>query len=894
MMQWLHSWQQAWSALSRPATAPAIRRPGYQIPLAEVVQQRLTQWTPEVLVGKHGQLCAVFRLLGSDPGVTDLDTLKARLASLASYLVTSQTTTMQRQSASYLQPLDDYLAFLQHHQAQREHAAPLLAERLEDVAEALIGARDAYQARLGADYWVLAYQPSVGERLGAFWPRTRRKASVPGQAALEERCRLLAAALARAGIVAERVRGTALAALCNSAWDGTFAPTLAVSTEGTDLDPTTLAAWAREPEGELTLTTRQAAVHGSLVRSWYLCDVTGSVDETLVSSLAALPGVRVLQFWERMEMDEARRILRWNRLVTNAEQYLRPSGDVEDYDWQAKAQENDQHRARLAFWGEPIFRYRLVLQQWASSQEDLEERAETLELRLKDRAQLVVHPATFQQRESLEAGLPLGQCPFTPPARNLNAACLARLAYPAAADPLQPEGVWLGMALPSRLQVTRDLFALQNPVVELIGPMGSGKSMAQKFLLAQLIAQGYPGFVLDATGEYTATIQLLGGTILTLGTPGHAGLNPVHFDPADALDGDDPCVAGQTQFLDWVSAALHPLSELERSILGDAYDRALTQAGILASDTRTWDRPAPLLSDIYAALSLEPDEPDMGADNPHVLAKKLARALKPFALERYAALFNHADQLALGQEQLVCFDVHAIPKPFRLAFLQPLLAHIERQALRRHRYQGCVLVVDEGHLYLRDERSALFLEWLLRDGRKAKLLTLLTMHTGADSQRTDAADLAHKTAGATLLFRVNRQDLATCENLHLSALEQQLVVEQQVGECLFLTPEERLQLKILVPPAWYPAFTTKPDEVRALHLAAAEPDEVLDLEEAADGQEEASDPEEAAAEEPLWHETAASLLCDWPDWEDMTASPPEEGGSAGILTPRRDTTLIRR
>lgn len=876
---WLQRGQRALAgaAEARRALTP---RPAYQVALAEVAGGRLARWTPDVLVGKYGQLCAVIRLLGSDPGVTDVDTLKARLASLASFLVTSQTSTMQRLSASYLQPLEAYLAFLQHHQEQRAASRPFLAARLAEVAEALCSARDGYQARLGADYWVVSYQPSLSERLGGFWPRKQR-AALPGQPALEERCRLFAAALSRAGIAAERVRGAALAALCNSAWGSTFAPTLALSTAGTDLDAEALEAWIRQPEGDLALTHRQVEIHDNHVRSWYLCNVTGLIDETLVGELAALPGVRVLQFWDRMDLAEARRVLRWNRLITNAEQHLRPNGDVEDYDWQAKVQENDQHRARLAFWGEPIFRYRLVLQQWAASPQALEERTQTLELVLKDRAQLSVHPATFQQREALEAGLPLGLCSFAPPERNLNAACLARLAYPVAADPLQPAGVWLGMALPSRLQVTRDLFALQNPVVELVGPMGSGKSMTQKVLLAQLIAQGYPGFVLDGAREYTGTIQLLGGTILPLGRADGPGLNPVHFDPADAGEEGDPFVVGQTLFLDWVEAALRPLSELERSVLGDAYDRALERTGIQARDAQTWDRPPPMLSDIHAVLLEEPSDPELGMDNPRVVARRLAMALRPYALGRFAPLFNRQDVLSLGEESLICFDVYDVPERLRLAFVQPLLAFIQRHTLRRYRLRGSVIVLDEGHLLLHDERAARILEHLVRNGRKAKQLILYTQHTHSDSQRNHSADLAHKTAGATLVFRINRQDLATCENMQLTSLEQQLVIEQHVGECLFITPQERLHLRILVPPAWYPAFTTKPDEVRALQQVVA-------------GSGDPSDQNQEDDDEYPWYEEEATILPDWTEPDGVPPTPTWEGGSAGILTKRRVTVLTQR
>jgi hypothetical protein len=203
----------------------------------------------------------------------------------------------------------------------------------------------------------------------------------------------------------------------------------------------------------------------------------------------------------------------------------------------------------------------------------------------------------------------------------------------------------------------------------------------------------------------------------------------------------------------------------------------------------------------------------MGYENPQIVARKIAIALKPFALGVYASLFNRPDQLQLTNEQLVCFDVYDVPDRLRLPFIHQLLAFIQRQTLRRYRLRGSVIVLDEGHLLLHDERSARILEHLVRNGRKAGQLMLFTQHTHSDSQRNRSAQLAHKTAGATLVFRINRQDVATLDDLHLSELEKQIVVEQNEGECLLVAPNAHLRLKILIPPAWYPRFTTKPREV---------------------------------------------------------------------------------
>ncbi len=825
---------------------PLVRR----FTLAAQARSAIASVGQDYVVDSEGRYSAVFRLRGSDVGVVDEQIMSSRLKALADYL--QRTPGMiQRISSSYLQPLDPYLAYLSGCSLAMFVHAPHLIEPLEELSTYMVEARNRFQARLGDDYWVVTYSPSgnfgllrgqgrnrraAAQRLAAAQAddgeplsgglrgrlqRAQNAARARALAELEEHCALLLSTLQRAEIQAERLQGKALAELFAASWGRKLLP--AGEGGADDLSPAELESLIRTPPGVVELTTRWACTSdGGYVRSWYIRDFGERISSGMVSSLAQMPGVRVLQYCEQVPSTEARRVLRINRTIATSEQYLRPQRDIPDYDWAAKVQSNDEVRAGISFRGYAVFRYRALIQQWASSEEELEERSEALLLDLQDRAQIVAHPATFRQDDALVSGLPLGHCRLWKPERNMNADSLAYLFYPGPRDPLQPEGIWMGMALPSKLMVTMDLFKLQNPVVELVGIMGSGKSMTQKFLLTQLIAQGYPGFVLDGAREYISTVEALNGKVVRLGSVHGPGFNPVHFDPLDESEEGDPFIVGQAFFLDWVEAALHPLSDIEKTVMGEAYVRALEHKGIKRDDRTTWEQPRPLLSDVYAALFEEPGDQEMGYDNPQVVARRLALALKPFALGVYAPLFNRPDQFVLGNEQLICFDVYDVPDRLRLAFVHQLLAFIQRQTLRRYRYLGSVVVLDEGHLLLHDERSAQILEHLVRNGRKAGQLMMFTQHTHSDSQRNRSAQLAHKTAGATLVFRINRQDVATLEDLHLSDLEKQIVVEQGEGECLLVAPSGHLRLKVLIPPAWYARFTTKPAEVMSQQRPAAQ------------------------------------------------------------------------
>lgn len=831
---------QSYQSQQAAQSSKRVRR----LPIASLTRAAIATVGRDYVIDNTGRYIAVFQLLGSDFGVVDEYTLASHLNVLQGYL-TRTTDPIQRISASYLQPLDPYLAYLDACFQAAQQYIPHLMTPIKELADYMVYARERFQARLGSDYWVVTYWPKGSGALRlpggglpaapaqqsglgqtgpaqsqntGFWGRLQRVQRAAQERALrelEEHCTLFSLALKRAEIRARRLQGQELVKVFNASWGGDVTAPLVENQpdDAAPVSPEELVKMIRSPAGLIEVTSNWARTASGYVRSWYLRDFAGLLSPEMINWLTQEPGVRVLQYCEQIPLMEARRVLRINRTISASERYIRPQGDIPDYDWMVKTQSNDEVRQALSFRGDPVFRYRAIIQQWAASEEELEERSRGLLLNLRDRAQLVVHQATFRQDAALLSGLPLGRCRIEKPERNMDARSLARLLYPSPRDPLQPQGVWLGMVLPSKLMVTMDLFALQNPVVELVGIMGSGKSVTQKFLLTQLISQGYPGFVLDGAREYISTVEALKGTIIRLGSVNGPGFNPVHFDPLDEGEEGDPFVVGQALFADWVEAALHPLSDVEKTIVGEAYVRALERVGIKRSERATWEKARPLLSDVYAALMEEPADPEMGHENPQIVARKLAIALKPFALGVYASLFNRPDQLQLSNEQLVCFDVYDVPDRLRLPFIHQLLAFIQRQTLRRYRYKGSVIVLDEGHLLLHDERSARILEHLVRNGRKAGQLMMFTQHTHSDSQRNRSAQLAHKTAGATLVFRINRQDVATLEDLHLSELEKQIVVEQNEGECLLVAPDTHLRLKILIPPAWYPRFTTKPKEV---------------------------------------------------------------------------------
>jgi hypothetical protein len=773
----------------------------------------------DMLLARSGRYLAVVRLIGNN--ITLLPEMQEAeaLALLERYLERYDDPLM-RISSGYDQPLEPYLDFLRAQAAALAPEAPLHAARLKGIAEAAGEAAARCQAQLFADYLVLAYTPPglVGRgagdgrgqaaRVGLAWLRQPKRLSAAREE-LTRRIRALQTTLERAGLGLRRVEGDELEALIESAW-GTAFGVLPAEDEETPPEGVAFSRrWARTPYG--------------YVRSYLVRDVGEVLGPDSLTSLMKGPGRRLLQFWQQMPQHQAKRVLKFNRTIQATSRHLRSRRDVADLDALRAEQQVEAERVALSYQGTHLYHWRAILQQWAPTLEELEDRCSTLLLELETSGTLVLVPAVFQQEAALLSGLPMATCLARGPERNLNAACLARLAWPGPRDSLIPRGIWLGVAQPAQQLLTLDPLDLPNPVIELVGMMGSGKSMTQKWIVTQLILQGYPAYLVNSArlpngrGEYQDLVEALGGVVLRLGRTGGVRFNPLQFVLTNDSN-DDPFLSGQSQLLEWLEALFHtPLTSLEQVVAGRAYLRALQAAGILLEEPVTWERSAPQLDAFYHALQAEPGEPEIEGED-RKLARLLAYRLRPVLDGPAASLFSGGEQVALGDTQVVCFDLAEVPDNLRSACFQQVLTLIQRLTARQAATRGSVVLLDESHLLLEDERSARRLARLVRDSRKQGRLLLYTTHTSADSQENRAAQLAHATAEATMIFRIKPQNEETPDNLHLSKWEKELVSRQgrPDGECLLLTPTGHTLLQVLIPPAWYPYFTTRPEEVRQL------------------------------------------------------------------------------
>jgi type IV secretory pathway VirB4 component len=129
---------------------------------------------------------------------------------------------------------------------------------------------------------------------------------------------------------------------------------------------------------------------------------------------------------------------------------------------------------------------------------------------------------------------------------------------------------------------------------------GAGKSYLVKLEVLRSLYDGVQVAVVDPEDEYVRLAEAVGGTAIQLGAPG------IRVNPLDipAGDGRPDALTRRALFIHTLVAVLlggQP-PPAEQAGLDKAITAAYTAAGI-SNDPATWNRPAPLLRDLAAALT---------------------------------------------------------------------------------------------------------------------------------------------------------------------------------------------------------------------------------------------------------------------------------------------------
>ena len=524
-----------------------------------------------------------------------------------------------------------------------EHAAFLgeLAERREPLHRQVLLVHH-HPARTGGAPGPtdLPTLRATGPRRGR-WAR-RQRASDGAQAGAGRRARSGSVSAVLVRRVGDGVRMLAAADLPVRPLDGAGAGTVLAQACAPDTGADGLARGASE--GELTPHALAVSARSVQVAADHVATlaVTGYPDEVALGWLEPLltyPGrLDVAVHLEPVPAPTAADRLRRQRARLEASRRMASSrGALGDPQVEAAAEDAADLARSLARGSTHLFRVGIYLTVHASDPEALAEAVAQVRA-LAASLLLTTEPATWRAVHGWVTTLPLGIDALRL-RRTLDTAALAA-AFPftspdlPAADPTRPgaaTGVLYGTNATSTGLVIWDRWTQSNYNSVVLARSGAGKSYLTKLEILRSMYSGVQVQVIDPETEYTRLADTVGGTVLHLGRPG------VHLNPLDLPAHTDPATGGPARRALFVhtfsEVALGGLDPVQRAALDAAVATAYQRAGI-SEDPRTWARPAPLLSDVAAALTTTADAATRTA------ALRLAARLAPYVTGSHAGLFN--------------------------------------------------------------------------------------------------------------------------------------------------------------------------------------------------------------------------------------------------------------
>jgi len=468
-------------------------------------------------------------------------------------------------------------------------------------------------------------------------------------------------------------------------------------------------------------------------------------------------------------------------------------GRLEDFEVDAAAEDARDLGQQVARGEGRLFRVGLYVTIRAETQDELDAAGATSVRSLLGSLLLDAQPATFRSLQGWITTQPLG-IDLLRMRRTFDTRALAACFPFASAKLASTSGVLYGRNLRSQGLVVWDRFAQDNYNSVVLARSGAGKSYLTKLELLRWLYTGVEAAVIDPQDEYARLAEAVGGTRISLGSPG------VRLNPFDLSTEPDALTRRALSIHTLVAVLLAERPDpaataaLDRAIIAAYADRGIT------TDPRTHRRPAPVLADLAAAL--EADEDDA--------ARRLATRLAPYVSGTHKRLFD-GPTTSRPEGHLVVFALRDLPDELTAAGMLLALDAIWRQVTEPARRQRRLVVVDEAWQLMRSDAGAKFLYRLAKAGRKHWCgLTTVTQDID-DLLPTDLGKAVVAHAATQILLGQAPQAIgALTETFNLSEGERAFLLAARRGEGILAAGQQRGRISRRGRPIGGPSRHDKP------------------------------------------------------------------------------------
>ncbi|MCL4488335.1 MAG: hypothetical protein M1570_09435 [Chloroflexi bacterium] len=542
------------------------------------------------------------------------------------------------------------------------------------------------------------------------------------------------------------------------------------------------------------------------IRIWFIEDLPPRMGRGSLDTIYDFPGeVRISLLTRPLDKSAVREHLRQRRTTLYAENLTRSQqGRLPDFTAQDELHETESALRDIESSHLPPQELLWTIALYGRTEEELEELSRRLEDYMLD-ADLRFFRASLRQEDGLYSVQPFG-VNYLGHGRNITTSALAGMFPFARRLQADTQGIPYGIDRTTGAWVIVNDFALPNSNLLIVGEQGSGKSMFLKYKATWAVLLGMRCYILDLEGEFEPMCRALDGTYLDLSLTSPHHMNVLDLNPEDP----DAWFNGMQDALAWLEIALGTLTHKERNvILIPTYERIMKESGIQPNDPGTWKKQPPVLSDLYAALRNGDERRE---------AQDLADRLQTLAEGVYAGAFSQHTNVN-PRSPLVVFGLKNVHPDMQALRMRQVHTFIWANVLSKT--QPTLVVVDEAWRWLEHPGASHDLAEMARRFRKRNAGVHLATQHGGDLSASQDAVVIRDTAALTVLFRQTAASIPSVSGLFgLNEVEARELVTLDRGESVLLIGGNHIPLFTVIPPAWYPLWTTDPRDRQTMEQGA--------------------------------------------------------------------------
>ncbi|QUI25903.1 ATP-binding protein (plasmid) [Vallitalea pronyensis] len=249
--------------------------------------------------------------------------------------------------------------------------------------------------------------------------------------------------------------------------------------------------------------------------------------------------IDTIDYIERIPDQEA--VNKLTTEITKAQSNASLNGGDEKYT--QKANDYRKMRKDIQLGRKKLLSVTKLIRVWGKTLEELNENSDIFENQCETMS-IIVHCLSLKQAEAFKSTMPsiLMTEQEKKYKNNITSDGFAAL-LPDGTNGLQhPEGYYLGYTLATKTRIFYDNFVgpplLSNPMIMIIAPSGSGKSVLLKTITSRSTSNGAWNVYFDIEGEAEKLIKYLGGNYIEIEAGSKTGINPLDLEVEEDKKGN--------------------------------------------------------------------------------------------------------------------------------------------------------------------------------------------------------------------------------------------------------------------------------------------------------------------------------------------------------------------